>query len=193
MGERTGKQTYPRIFSPGWLRRFLFGLAGAFAVLAIVMWVYNAWAWLAVARPASLEINEGTPEGLKSALARLETPHVFSGYEPWHDFGDPNGKVLLEKVIGILAKGREYTPTEIRFLSKNIAWYVPAFRKTRIDSGVPVVEGDRSVISTLLDRWLNAHHTGIVFAVYLTIAAALLGTLCFLYVKLDLFRKLEQD
>ena len=178
-------------FSKRWLRRFLAGLAITFASLALAMWLYSLWGHTQVVKPAATQLASDDPAVYSLAVSTMETPHIFSGYDPYHGFGTEAGARRFESVKTLVSRGRAYSDREKGHLIRGIAHYIPAFIEAKIDGNTPVVEGDKEIISSIYARWDNALRTGIVFAIHLTIASLLMGLLFFLYWNLKLFSRFE--
>jgi hypothetical protein len=180
-------------FSKRWLRKFLAGLVIVFGTLALAMWLYSLWGHLSVVGPAAAQLASDDTAVYSQAVRTMETPHIFSGYDPYHGFGTEAGARRFESTRAILAKGRAYSEREKRHLIQGIAFYIPAFIESKLEGEVPVVEGDKEVIASLHSRWENALTSGVFFAIHLTIAAVILGLLLFLYWKLNLFARFEKE
>lgn len=180
-----------RTFSKRWLRKFLAGLAITFAALALTMWLYTLWGHLAVAKPAAKQLASEDPAVYSQAVRTLETPHIFSGYDPYHGFGTEAGERRFQSTRAILAKSQAYSEREKSHLIQGIAFYIPAFIESKLEGETPVVDGDKEVIASLYSRWENALASGMALAIHFTIAALVLGSLLFLYWKLNLFSRFE--
>jgi len=173
-----------------WVNRFIFWLFVAFALLASVSWAYNLWCHFRVVVPAHEILEAGDSDSLTAAVELMETPHPFAGYETWHGFGDDRSRNTNGQVEKVLSGGRDYSEEQVRRLTHAIAYYVPAFLEIRKGRGVPVVPGDSVVIASLHSRWANAVHSGFVLSGHLSVVAALLGILFFVYVKLRLWGRI---
>jgi hypothetical protein len=168
-------------YRPGWLKRFLWGLAIAAAALTVTFWGYALWGHAAVAAPARDLVARGDPQSLRDALLILETVHLFSGVEAYAGIGPESSAGLLDKARKLLRSGRDYDDPQARFLIRHIAFYIPAFKEVRITANTPLVPGDARVIGSLLSLWENAQATTVFFACYLTLVSLLLAAVPVLY------------
>ena len=176
-----------RAFSDNWLKKFLIALTAIFGTLALALWLYGLWGYVGVVAPAREALITEDDDRLKETLISLSTPHLFAGFEPYYGFGTDKGAAMNERVSALVATGAEYTPAQVRFLTRQVAFFIPAFVESKVDGKIPIVAGDRAVISNLEIRWANALHTGIVFAIHLTIISLIIGTLLLVYVRFNLF------
>lgn len=177
------------VFSANWLRHFLLGMVLTAGTIALLMWGYSLWGYLAVVQSSRDGLARGDDRGVKEAVAALETPHIFSGYEPYHGFGTEKGAERAQRIATIVGRATEYTLDEQALLIRQVAHYVPAFLEHKVAGTVPLVSGDREIVATLLQRWENALASGIAFAIHASLVSLLLGLLFLAYVKFNLFAR----
>lgn len=180
----------PQPFSTNWLKNFMLGLCATAGTIALLLWLYSLWGYLAVVSPSREGLATEDDAGLKEAVVALASPHIFSGYEPYHGFGTPKGKKRSERIDAIVARGEPYSEDELAYLIRQVAYFVPAFIKHKVDGQVTVLPGDRAVTRTLLERWENALANGMALAIHLTIVALMFSGLFLAYLKLGHFRRL---
>lgn len=188
--QEAGKQEL--FFPSGWLRRFLLGLAATGGTIALLLWLYSLWGWVAIVQNTQEALARGDDDGLKQAVVVLETPHLFSAYEAFHGFGPEKALVRSEYVARIVARGTDYTDEERGLLVRQVAYYIPAFLESKERGAVPLVPGDRTIIASLLGRWENALHSGIAFAIHASLVTLLFSILFVAYLKLGLFQRFER-
>jgi hypothetical protein len=177
------QRPYPR----GWLKRFLWGLFGTFALLAVAMWGYNLYWDFAVAFPAINAIQSESDDAVMEAAADFMSPHIFSGYQPYTGFGPERAGKVEKSVRKIMSRGTDYLSAEVSFLAHSPSHYVSLFNELKIEGGMAPVHGDREVLMTVALRLDNAVHSGYVFSLHLTLVALLLGLVVFLYYRLRLW------
>jgi hypothetical protein len=179
-------------FSVRWLRRFLAALVLGFAGIAAALWIYAAWGYVGVVSGAREALALGTDDGVRQAVTLLETPHIFSGYEPFHGFGPAKTAEWSERASAVVGRGREYSEREEQLLTRGIAYYIPAFLEHKVAGTVPLVAGDRRLAEGLLERWDNALRNGMALALHLSLVALIMAGLLMAYRKLRLFERFEQ-
>ncbi len=179
-------------FPPGWLRRFLLGLAAAAGTIALLLWVYSLWGWVAIVQNSHEAIDRGDADGLKQAVVVLESPHIFAAYEAYHGFGTEKAEARFDHVGRIVARGTDYSEDELSLLVRQVAYYIPAFLESKERGSVPLVPGDRVIIESLLGRWENALHSGIAFAIHASLVTILFTILFVVYLKLGHFQRFER-
>ncbi len=187
-----GTEKAEQYFPAGWLRRFLLGLAAAVGTIALLMWLYSLWGWVAIVQNSHEALDRGDEDGLKQAVVVLESPHIFAAYEAYHGFGTEKAEVRADHVARIVARGTDYSDDELGLLVRQVAYYIPAFLENKGEGSVPLVPGDRTVIESLLERWENALHSGIAFALHASLVALLLTVLFLAYLKLGHFQRFEK-
>ena len=181
-----------QIFPAGWLRRFMLGLAAAAGTIALLLWLYSLWGWVAIVQNSQEALDRGDDDGLKEAVVILETPHVFAAYEAYHGFGTEKAEARADHVTRIVARGSDYSDDELGLLVRQIAYYIPAFLENKERGTVPLVPGDRTIIESLLQRWENALHSGIAFAIHASLVTLLFTILFLAYLKLGHFQRFER-
>ena len=178
------------LYPPEWLNRFLMGLAALATIICISMWAYNLYGRYFVLDPALVILQSGADDQLSEAVRLMESPHIFAGYEPYHDFGTDKAAKTHQQVKGLMALGRDYSDREMRRFSHRIAHYLPAYIELKVEGTVPVVSKDRYVLLSLYDRWDNAVRSGFIFSTYMTLVAAILTTVFLVYRRKKLWEKL---
>jgi hypothetical protein len=195
VGKRNKKKTgnelpYPPMEdTPGWLRRFLFGLAAIYLGLVVLFLGYDIWSGLAVIGPAEEALSSAPPDHA-AAWERLEHPHFFSGYEAWHDFGTDNAQKQASRIDIMLAADRPYTDREIQDLKHHASYWIPAFKKHKLEGSVSIQAGDIAVLESLLERWQNARTVTRKFMVYLLLISMITGGLYLLYRRFKLWDRI---
>ncbi len=179
-------------FPPGWLRRFLLGLAATAGTVALILWLYSLWGWVAVVQNSHEALARGDDDGLKQAVVVLESPHIFAAYEAYHGFGTEKAEARAAHIAGIVARGSAYTEDELALLVQQIAYYIPAFLEHKERGSVQILPGDRAIIESLLARWENALHSGIALAIHASLVTLLFTILFVAYLKLGHFQRFEQ-
>ena len=180
----------PQIPFPSWLRRFMLGFVGFYALLCLAIGVYSLYGRYVVVEPARQALEDGSPESMALALDLLHTPHVFSGYAPWHGFGSERSEKLAEDINDIVASGEEYSEERLSVLVRWASFWITAAEEHKVKGDVPWVEGDAVVLRSLLDRWDNAISTSTVFMIYLGLVALIFAGLFLVYWKKNLFEKI---
>ena len=180
----------PQIPFPSWLRRFLLGFVAFYALLCLTIGVYTLYGRYLVVEPASEALEDGSPESMALALDLLSTPHVFSGYAPWHGFGSERSEKLATDITKVVASGEEYSEDRLSVLVRWASFWITAAEEHKIQGDVTWVEGDAVVLRSLLDRWDNAISTSIVFMIYLGFVALIFGGLFLIYRRKNLFEKI---
>jgi hypothetical protein len=167
--------------TPRWLRRFILGFAGFYALLFLLMGGYGLYGAYAVVDPARAGIEDGSPDALAKALDALRDPHVFSGYAPYHGFGNDKSKVLFETVDELVARGQDYTPAQQKELLRWASHWIAAVETHKVEGDVPWLAGDVVVLQSLLERWENGLATSRMFMIYLGLVALIFGALYAIY------------
>lgn len=180
----------PRIPFPSWLRRFILGFTAFYVLLCLAIGAYTLYGRYSVVEPARQALEDGSPESMALAHDLLSTPHVFSGYEPWHGFGTERSEKLAASINEIVARGEEYTEDRLSVLVRWASFWITAAGEHKVQGDVPWVEGDAVVLQSLLDRWDNAISTSRIFMIYLGIVALIFGGLFLVYWKKNLFVKI---
>jgi len=191
--EHTNVSTGEKMFADNWLQKFMVVLVSMFALLCVSMWTYSLWGYLAVVSPAEELLSIDEDASLKYALDELSYPHIFAGYEPYYGFGTEDAARLNKRIVKLVGLGRDYSPAQVKYLTRQIAFYIPAFQKLKIAGNTRIVSGDRAVITNLLTRWKNALRTGVIFSIHLTIVSLMLGGLLFVYFRFRLFDKVASS
>ena len=180
----------PQIPFPSWLRRFMLGFTAFYAFVCLAIGVYSLYGQYMVVEPAREALEDGSSDSMTSALDRLSTPHVFSGYAPWHGFGSERSEKLAVSVNEIVARGEEYTEDQLSVLVRWASFWITAAEEHKVNGDVPWVEGDAVVLRSLLDRWDNALSTSKIFMIYLALVALIFGSLFLVYRRKNLFEKI---
>lgn len=179
-------------FPAGWLRRFLLGLAAAAGTVALLLWLYSLWGWVAIVHNSHEALARGDDDGLKQAVVILESPHIFAGYEAYHGFGTNKAEGRAQQIADKVARGTPYTDDEVALMVQQIAYYIPAFLEHKERGEVPLLAGDRTIVESLLTRWENALHSGIALAIHASLVTLLLTILFVAYLKLGHFQRFER-
>ena len=176
--------------TPLWLRRFLMGLAGFYGALCLSFGAYTVYGQFLVVAPAREAIADGSPEALTRALGILETPHLFSGYAPYHGFGGDKAKEVADAVDGVVAAGTPYTEAQQQELLRWASYWLTAAETHKVQGKVPWLPGDALVLTSLMERWENALATSRVFLIYLALVAVIFGGLFLVYRRKKLFDRI---
>jgi hypothetical protein len=166
------------------IRRFLLTLTLVFSGLAVVSWSYNAWHHVSVSRPCLAWMDQADAEGLVRCAAELAHPHIYSGYEVYTGFGPERTQMLAQKANGILRQTTlDYSADEQTFLIHEVPYYLAAFQEQKASGEVPLVPGDRVILSTVLLRHTNAVRSGLAFSIYASLAALLFAAVTWTYLR----------
>ena len=176
--------------TPVWLRRFILGFAGFYGFLFLAIGGYTLYGRYAVVEPAREALEDGSPEALARALDILRDPHVFSGYAPYHGFGNDKSKKLAGDVADLVALGVPYTAEQQTELVRWASHWIAAAETHKVKGDVEWLDGDKIVLHSLLDRWENGLATSRMAMVYLGIVAMIFGGLFLVYWKKKLFDKI---
>ncbi len=167
--------------TPRWLRRFILGFASFYGLLFLLMGGYSLYGKYAVVDPAHAAIEDGSPAALAEALDVLRAPHVFSGYAPYHGFGNDKSKELSETVDALVARGQDYTPAQQKELLRWASHWIAAVETHKVQGDIPWLAGDVKVLHSLLERWENGLATSRMFMIYLALVALIFGALYVVY------------
>ncbi|MFH1533006.1 MAG: hypothetical protein ABIK09_19960 [Pseudomonadota bacterium] len=176
--------------TPLWLRRFILGFAGFYGILFIVFGGYSLYGRYGVVEPAREALEDGSPEALARALEILRDPHVFSGYAPYHGFGNDRSKELAETVDGVVARGEAYTDAQQTELIQWASYWIAAVETHKVHGDVPWSDGDKVVLQSLIDRWDNGIANTRMVMIYLALVALVFGSLYLVYRRKKLFDKI---
>ena len=176
--------------TPIWLRRFILGFAAFYGVLFLAIGGYSLYGRYRVIEPAREALEDGSPEALARALELLRDPHVFSGYEPYHGFGNEKSKELAETVADLVARGEAGTDARQKEMVRWASHWIAAVETHKIKGDVPWLDGDKVVLYSLLDRWENGLATSRMVMIYLALVALIFGGIYLIYRKKKLFDKI---
>ncbi len=176
--------------TPIWLRRFILGFAAFYGVLFLAIGGYSLYGRYRVIEPAREALEDGSPEALASALELLRDPHVFSGYAPYHGFGNEKSKELAETVADLVARGEARTDAQQQEMVRWASHWIAAVETHKIKGDVPWFDGDKVVLYSLLDRWENGLATSRMVMIYLALVALIFGAIYLVYWKKKLFDKI---
>ncbi len=166
------------------IRRFLLSLTLGFSGLAVVSWSYNMWHHLSVSRPCLTWMEQADTDGMVRCADKLAHPHIYSGYEAYRGVGPERTRRLVQKANRILREAtRDYTGDEQTFLIHEVPYYLAAFQEQKASGEVPLVPGDRVILSTVLLRHTNAVRSGLAFSIHASLAALLFAAVTWTYLR----------
>jgi len=123
---------------------------------------------------------------------KLVSPHIYSGYEAYTGFGPQRTLAPAQRALTILREAtHDYSADEQTFLIHEVPYYLAAFQELKASREVPLVPGDRIVISTVLLRHTNAVRSGFAFSIYASLSALLFAAVAWSYLRGGLLRKLS--
>lgn len=167
--------------TPRWVRRFILGFAAFYGLLFLTMGVYGLYGRHVVIEPARAALEEGSPEAYARALDLLREPHVFSGYAPYHGFGNERSEELAQTVDGLVARGEDYSPAQQKELLRWASHWIAAAETHKVRGDLPWLAGDVKVLESLLERWENGLANSRMVMIYLAIVAMIFGALYVIY------------
>lgn len=181
----TGADPFPTP-TPRWLRQFILGFSSFYGLLFLTMGAYGLYGRYAVVEPARQALEEASPEAYARALDLLREPHVFSGYAPYHGFGNDRSKEIAATVDELVAGGKDYTPAQQKELLRWASHWIVAAEDHRVKGGQPWLAGDVEVLESLLERWDNGLANSRMVMIYLAIVAMIFGGLYLVYWRKNL-------
>jgi len=176
--------------TPIWLRRFILGFAAFYGIMFLVIGGYSLYGRYGVVGPAREALEDGSPEALTRALGLLEDPHVFSGYAPYHGFGNDKSKELAETVDGLVASGAPYTDAQQTEMIRWASHWIAAVETHKVQGTVPWLDGDKIVLQSLIERWDNGIANSRMVMIYLALVALVFGSLYLVYWRKKLFDRI---